>query len=136
MSSLMTLPAREPVVLAAGAAARHPALELLLLFGSRARGDARETSDWDFGYLGGSGLDVDLLLADLVTATRSDRVDLVDLGRAGGQLRLRAARDGVIVFERRPCVFESFAFDAASFWCDAEPVLRRAYEQLLESAAR
>ena len=132
----MTSASREPLDLAADAAARHPALELLFLFGSRARGDARGTSDWDFGYRSRPGLDFEQLLADLVTATRSDRVDLVDLDRAGGQLRLRAARDGIVVFERRPGVFADFAFDAASFWCDVEPVLRRAYEQLLEEAAR
>lgn len=122
--------------LVAAAAARHPALELLLLFGSRARSDARSASDWDFAYLGGSGLDADQLLADIVTATRSDKVDLVDLARAGGQLRFRAARDGVAVFEGRPGAFDAFAYEAASFWCDAEPVLRVAYERLLEGTAR
>jgi predicted nucleotidyltransferase len=80
----MTSASREPLDLAAHAASRHPALELLLIFGSRARGDARGTSDWDFGYLSRSGLDFEQLLADLVTATRSDQVDLVDLDRAGG----------------------------------------------------
>lgn len=33
---------------AAQAAARHPALRLLLLFGSRGRGDAAARSHWDF----------------------------------------------------------------------------------------
>ena len=132
----MTSPSRELLELAAGAVARHPALDLLVLFGSRARGEARGASDWDFGYLGQPGLDVDLLLADLVTATRSDRVDLVDLDRAGGQLRMRAARDGIALFERRPEAFAGFAFEAASFWCDAEPVLRTAYDRLLADAAR
>ena len=132
----MTSASREALDLAADAAARQPALELLLVFGSRARGDARGTSDWDFGYLSRPGLDFEQLLADLVTATRSDQVDLVDLDRAGGQLRMRAAQDGIVVFEGRPGAFAAFAFDAASFWCDAEAVLRRAYEQLLEEAAR
>ena len=127
---------REPLAHVAAVAARHAALELLLLFGSRARGRAREGSDWDFGYLSRPGLDVDQLLADLVTVTRSDRVDLVDLGRAGGQLRLRAARDGVPLFEGRPGAFGSFAYEAASFWCDVEPVLREAYERLLAEVAR
>jgi predicted nucleotidyltransferase len=132
----MTSAPREPLDLAADAASRHQALELLLLFGSRARGHARAASDWDFGYLGRPGLDFEQLLADLVTVTRSDRVDLVDLDRAGGQLRLRAARDGIVVFEGHQGAFAGFAFDAASFWCDAEPVLRIAYERLLQAAAR
>jgi hypothetical protein len=33
------------------AAALFDGLDVLALFGSRARGDARDTSDWDFGYL-------------------------------------------------------------------------------------
>jgi predicted nucleotidyltransferase len=136
MESTMTDSPRGALDLAAEAAARHSALDLLLLFGSRARGDARGASDWDFAYLSRPGLDFEQLLADLVTATRSSQVDLVDLDRAGGQLRARAARDGVVVFESRPRAFASFAFDAASFWCDAEPVLRRAYEQLLAEVAR
>jgi predicted nucleotidyltransferase len=132
----MTDAVEHPLRAVAEAAARHPALELLLLFGSRARGTAQETSDWDFAFLGQPHLDVEQLLADLVTATRSSRVDLVDLSRAGGQLRARAARDGALAFERSPGVFDRFAYEAVSFWCDAEPVLRRAYEALLAELAR
>jgi uncharacterized protein YutE (UPF0331/DUF86 family) len=40
-------------------------LELLLLFGSRARGDAGPHSDWDFGYAGSPALDVAGLMAVL-----------------------------------------------------------------------
>lgn len=32
--------------------ARHDGLDLLVLRGSRARGDALPGSDWDLGYLG------------------------------------------------------------------------------------
>jgi predicted nucleotidyltransferase len=136
MDPTMTASVRDALKLAADAAARHPALDLLLLFGSQARGEAHGASDWDFGFLSRPGLDVEQLLADLVTATRSSEVDLVNLDRAGGQLRMRAARDGVVVYESRPGAFADFAFEAASFWCDAEPVLRRAYEQLLAEVAQ
>jgi predicted nucleotidyltransferase len=77
----------------AAVASRHPALHLLLLFGSRARSDAREHSDWDLGYLAGPGLDPDARLLDAVNALDTDRVDLIDLSRAGGQVRFREARD-------------------------------------------
>jgi predicted nucleotidyltransferase len=132
--STVTTP--DAIDLAARVAARHPAIDLLLLFGSRARGDARETSDWDFGYLGRPGLDPDQLLADITSAISANDVDLVDLARAGGQLRFRAARDGVVVLERRAGAYEEFAIAAASFWCDAEPVLREAYERLLAEVGR
>lgn len=117
-------------------ASRTPGLELLVLFGSRARGEEHARSDWDFGYLGGHTLDVAALLAALVETVGSDRLDLVDLARASGLLRYRAARDGVALFESRPRIMESFCLDAADFWCDAEPILRRGYDDVLADLRR
>src|SRR3972149_1487614 len=57
-------------------------LELLVLFGSRARGDAHAASDWDFGYLATPTADITGLLAALVEIAGTDRVDLVDLDPA------------------------------------------------------
>ena len=75
----------DPVFDAAAGAARATAgLDLLILFGSRARGDARPGADWDFGYLADEAADVPALLAALVEALEDDHVDLVDLRRAGG----------------------------------------------------
>lgn len=76
-----------------GLARSMPDLQLLLLYGSRARGESREQSDWDFGYVGGSRLDVEGLLAGIVEVIHDDRVDLVDLTKAGGLLRYRCVRD-------------------------------------------
>jgi predicted nucleotidyltransferase len=112
-------------------AARTPGLDLLVLFGSRARGDAHARSDWDFGFLGDDTLDVTALLAALVETVGSDRLDLVDLAHAGGLLRYRAARDGLALFESRPRAMEAFCLEAADFWCDVEPILRRGYDDVL-----
>ena len=54
------------------------------------------------------------------------------LDLASGLLRYRAARDGVLVYEARPGIFDRFRFEAARFWYDAEPVLRAGYEALLD----
>lgn len=117
-------------------AAETAGLELLMLFGSRARGDAHDRSDWDFGYLATADLDVPALLARLVETLHSDRVDLVDLRSASGLLRYRAARDGVALFEARPRLAEAFRLDAAGFWCDASPVLQQGYAGVLERLDR
>ena len=113
------------------AARAHAGLRLLILHGSRARGDAHLHSDWDFAYLAAPGLDPGALHADLTLALGSDNVDLAPLEAAGGLLRYRAARDAVVVFESEPGVFYKFWFQAVSFWCDAEPVLRPHFKAIL-----
>ena len=122
----------DPALLPFAESTAYPGLRLLVLFGSRARGEAGAAADWDFGYLATDDFRPDLLLADLMRAVESDRIDLADLARAGGQLRYRVARDGRIVFESTAGLFERFWIEAVSFWCDAGPVLERAYAGVLE----
>lgn len=120
----------------ARAAARHREIALLVLFGSRARGDATERSDWDLGYVAGPDFDRDALLATLVGALDTEGVDLVDLERAGGLIRFRAARDGTPLFERAAGDFARFWFAAVSFWCDMGPLIRAGYEDVLSDLPR
>ena len=123
-------PTREAVASVARATA---GLDLLILFGSRARGDARPGADWDFGYLADEAVDVPGLLAALVEAVGNDRVDLVDLRRAGGLLRFRAACDGVSVYEASAERFDRYRLQAVQFWCDNAPVFERGYDEVLET---
>jgi predicted nucleotidyltransferase len=109
----------------------RPGLDVVLLFGSRARGTAHAASDWDVGYLATNGFDAAAWLAVLVEALGTDHVDLVDLERASGLLRYRAARDGLTVYEAVPGLANRFRLDAVRFWCDAGPVLRRGYDAVL-----
>jgi predicted nucleotidyltransferase len=108
-----------------------PGLDLLMLFGSRGRGDAHPRSDWDLGFLAAPEVDAASLLAAIVEIVRSDRVDLVDLRNASALLRYRAARDGRLVYEARPRLAERFRLDAAEFWCDVAPIVQREYERVL-----
>jgi hypothetical protein len=119
-----------------GLGEQHPHLRLLVLYGSRARQDARPQSDWDVGYVADEGFDPDALLLDLVTRVGTDRVDLVDLARAGGQIRYRAARDGRPLYEAETGVFQRFWLDAVGFWCDVEPVVRAGYADVLARLRR
>ena len=107
-------------------------LRLLVLHGSRAREDARPTSDWDVGYLeDGSGTFDPAALALAVSDTvGSDAVDLVDLATAGALLRFRAARDGVALHDQTGA-FLDFRLAAVGFWCDAGTVIRAAYDDVL-----
>ena len=117
-------------------AAKTAGLDLLLLFGSRARGDASVQSDWDLGYLASADVDISGLRAAIVELLDTDGVDLVDLSRAGGLLRYRAARDGVVVFQARPRLAEAFALEAVDFWCDAGSLLQQGYDNVLAELDR
>jgi len=117
-------------------AASAPGLQMLLLYGSRARGEAHAGSDWDVAYEADPDFDADALLASLADGIMADRIDLVDLDRAGALLRHRVARDGVVVFERTQGRFERFRLNAVHAWCDMAPVLNPLYAHVLESLPR
>ena len=132
--------ATTPVQLAGlrACASGAPGLALLLLHGSRARGDARADSDWDFAFLADdpAAFDPDSLLAAIAEAVGADRVDLADLSSASALLRYRSARDGVVVFERESGRFQRFWLEAVDTWCDLAPILMPVYEHTLEALPR
>jgi uncharacterized protein len=117
-------------------AARDPHLRLLVLFGSRARGDVHASSDWDLGYLAESGFDPLTLLAELGQALATDHIDLVDLARAGAQLRFRVAAEGQPVYASHSGVFPEFQHESVRFWCDAAPIIQAGYREVLAGLGR
>lgn len=89
---------------------RVPGLVLVVLFGSRARGDARADSDVDLALLADAPIET-LTLFDL----RSDLegvvgapVDLVDLWRADDVLRVQVVEHAQVLFERSAVERERF----------------------------
>lgn len=87
------------------AAAATPGLELLLVFGSVARGTASARSDLDVAFVG----DVDPLeLAGRISLVAGREVDVVDASRAPIPLLDAIVRDGVAVFERSPGLEATF----------------------------
>lgn len=74
-------------------------VRLALLFGSRARGDARPDSDADVAVLG--DLDLLALAADLSRAARVE-VDVVSLEDPGYPLLNAVLRDGLLLHEGKP----------------------------------
>lgn len=106
----------------------HPGLHLIVLHGSRARGDG---ADWDFGVLTDGRVDLAALTSSLTGLLGTDAVDVVDLDRTSALLRYRAARDGVALWERQAGAFLEFRLDPVRYWCDAGPVIRAAQEDVL-----
>ena len=111
-----------------------PGLDVLVLLGSRSTGTAHAGSDWDLGYLGDASLDPLDLRVVVVETLGTDDVDLVDLARASAVLRRDAAATGRLVHERVAGTFTDFRVEAATFWCDVEPVVREAHAAVLAAA--
>jgi uncharacterized protein len=97
----------------------HPNLKLLILFGSRARGDADPSSDWDFAFLYDStfskpeksfwfpGSDILDTLSTLLNLPDND-IDLVDLSHCSEMLAHFISRDGQLIYEKNPGEFANF----------------------------
>jgi len=97
-----------------------PFIKLLILFGSRARGDASQGSDWDFAVLcdeeeykqnrGNDGWSL-LYVWGLVQTTyhlSDDEIDMADLNTCSELLAHSVARDGHVLYEREFGFFEKF----------------------------
>ncbi|MBA2322688.1 MAG: nucleotidyltransferase domain-containing protein, partial [Pseudonocardiales bacterium] len=98
-----------------GPSAAAGELRLLVLHGSRARGDHGPESDWDFGVLTNGEIDLADLVSALTLLLGTDAVDVVDLRRACALLRFRAARDGIPIVERPDGEFLQFQLEAVRF---------------------
>jgi uncharacterized protein len=96
-----------------------PYLKLLILFGSRARGDNYEDSDWDFAILfdenlrqryelGGGDRYRSWILLQQLFDLGDDEMDWIDLKGASELLAHTIARDGVVLYEHEPGLFAEF----------------------------
>ncbi len=79
--------------------------ERIWIFGSRARGDARMTSDFDIAFQISAKQSVknweNFCLLAIDSPPSLHLYDWVDFNRAGEDLRQNIERDGVIIYERK-----------------------------------
>jgi len=107
-----------------------PDLQLLVLFGSAVRGRARAQSDVDLAVRCDGPADLDALYLAIAPRLGTDRLDLIDLRRAGLLLAFEVARTGRLLFERHPGAFRQFQSLASRRYCDTEK-LRRAQRRAI-----
>ena len=107
------------------AAETLPAVHLLVLFGSKARGTDAGRSDVDIAVLLDDGSAAARQMVEVALGRAAGRaVDLVDLETAPPQLRVEIARDGKLLVERRPHAWADFRAHAMIDWWDWAPTAR------------
>ena len=97
-----------------------PYLKMLVLFGSRARGDIHKKSDWDFAALYHQEkrkkhcqenpfnyFEVGDILGDIFELN-SVQIDVVDLNNCSLKISDRVATDGQLIYEREKGLFHKF----------------------------
>jgi predicted nucleotidyltransferase len=119
-----------------GIVARHPDVRAVYAFGSRARGDARTSSDLDLGvlYRTPQPLDATLRLEQAIGQQVGVKTDLVDLARAGAFLALEIVR-GDRLFDRDATETDRFELYVLRRAGDLLPFERQRQALLLNTAS-
>jgi predicted nucleotidyltransferase len=117
-----------------------PYLKLLILFGSRARGDNDATSDWDFAVLYDeemrkryeqSGWDCYRGWGVLEQALKlSEAIDFIVLNDCSDILAHTVARNGKLIYEQTPGEFEAFRQRALKSAAELKRIHREEREKL------
>jgi uncharacterized protein len=113
-------------------------VRLAVLFGSRAAGTARASSDFDIGILPREpepSLHEELALASELSGVVGAEVDLVRLDRDDPVLGREVARLGVCLFEEAPGLFSSYRARALSTWLDFDETIAPHRERFLKRLA-
>lgn len=95
-------------------------MELAILFGSVARGTAREKSDLDLAFRGRSVLDITALTSEAAALLGTHRVDAVDLRRASPLLCFAVVKTGILLHESSPGSYSSFCSLAFRRYADTK----------------
>ena len=109
-----------------------PYVQLVVLFGSMARGKARSDSDLDVAVLCDGAADLDAIFLLLAPRLATGALDLVDLRHAGSLLAFQVAKHGRVLYERHLGAFRIFQSLASRRYCDTDK-LRRAQRRSIHA---
>lgn len=115
----------------AGIAKRHN-LALLILFGSRARGDGRNKSDFDIAYSSIEPMELgeeNQMAVEFHSVFKTLNVDIVNLRHAGPLLLKKIVDEGIPVYEARESLFNNLYLYATRIFRESKNLndLRREY---------
>jgi uncharacterized protein len=104
-------------------------LNLIIMYGSRARGQARSTSDTDIAVRSSQVIPME---QQFVIAQALDKVypevEVCDVRQASPLLLAAIAQDAKLLFEAKPSSFEEFKIFAYNQYLDYKPVLDKQRE--------
>lgn len=105
---------------------------MVVLFGSRARGEERGGSDTDIAVFAGEKKSVRELSEMQIEFTEAFRVknpEIVDLSGRAPLFLKQVADDGKVLYERKPGIFDEFQIYAFKRYVEAKPLfaLRREF---------
>lgn len=107
-------------------------LALVVLFGSRARGDAQKKSDFDIAYSSIKPFpfhEENLMAIELHSIFKTSNVDVVNLHNAGPLLLRKIVDEGVPLYEAKESLFNNLYLYAMRIYRDSAVLngLRREY---------
>ncbi|NJM74815.1 MAG: nucleotidyltransferase domain-containing protein [Acaryochloridaceae cyanobacterium RU_4_10] len=125
----------------------YPNLKLLILFGSRARGEEDPSSDWDFAFLSEHDRPPQSQLywfpaSNLLNAlckilqVSDETIDLVDLSTCSDILAHFVARDGQAIYEKMSGEFAQFQKQALKTNAQLKQYRHAQREKVLETLKR
>jgi predicted nucleotidyltransferase len=83
-------------------------LQLALVFGSTVTGKVKKQSDIDLAFLFDKPIDILALTNRVIRLLHFDEVDVIDLQRASPLLRFSVVKNGRLLYERSPGLFNEF----------------------------
>lgn len=112
--------------------AKKHGLALVVLFGSRARGDAREKSDFDIAYSSIAPLpfnEENTMAVEFHSVLKTSDVDIVNLSTASPLLLKKIADEGIPLYEAKESLFNSLYLYAMRIYRDSAALgeMRRDY---------
>jgi len=107
-------------------------LNLFVLFGSRAKGNFNENSDWDFAYFSTKNIDEEKLELELFKLLKGKAFDLINISNpTNPELEFRIFNEGVVLYEKNKNLFLEFKLQSYFSIKDGEILLNKTRDKFL-----
>ena len=95
-------------------------LKLALLFGSSVLGKVHKQSDIDLAFLFDRPVDILSLTNKVISLLHADNIDVVDLRRVSPLLKFSVVKNGRLLYEKQPGMFNEFYSLAFRIYIDTK----------------